>query len=1213
MKINKVHITNIHSLRGEVVIDFTAPPLAYTGLFAITGDTGAGKTTILDAINLALYGRLPRSKSVKELMSFGTAESVAEVEFEVGQSVYRAKWTDWRSRGRVEGKLQGPKRELSKWNNKKDSFEIIAEKIKEVDEAVVAITGLDYNRFRRSVLLAQGDFAAFLEANENERGELLERITGTELYSDVSKAAFDRAKIERERLKELDQRLKNMALLLPEEVEQLKAEQKQWQEEATILEEAIAQYQLVLLTYEQRDQFKQKLQDTTAVLDALQEKVNDHAVEFNRLVVFEKIKFLQQPYELWRGVKAEQDSLLKNREEQQLALRQQETKLQKLNLELKEARQVMKNLLDEINDLEPKWEKTGVLDAALKALSEPLQQQERIYRELQAEQEQLFSNQENWKNEVLRKQKEKKQLEEWLEDKKSLSSLAEERSLLLEKNRIRKGLLEQQKELERQQQELNQRIQEKKEKEKKLQNYIEKLRHQLNREEIQFKEWAGESFSDDRANFLQQLLQKIQLFEQEQFELKKAQKNLTAYEKLLAELASFQAEVNDGLRRSNRYNTLILNQMDLLSEVEEAHQYQWRIYQQQQLLINYEKDRANLEDGEPCPLCGAKEHLYTVHLPKAFVDEAKVAYEKQDAFLRKCKQEYQTLLSQQSSINESLSEKRQTLAQLQKQLFFYEEKMADIFPQFTFTDAQVYLNSHALQHMLNEKSRHIQETQTLQQKLGTLHDTLSHTEQTLVEQEKQMQEVLYDLKIALHTQEQLKEKQEAFASQLAENEKYLLDRLASFFPKRKDKIIEEGIPQLDLELQSYQRHQKMVVELEKDRQELRLKLEQAETSQQDLTKKNKIREKEWKAAKQIIAVKKAARFELLEERDPQAEKATFLARKSQQTAKLEALQSHHKEQEKDLAKTQQSLADADKRSNTLKEKEAELTKTISAELPKFDLQSIDALAALLLKPDQEKQIRNKKETFENESARLVGLLDEQKNGLKKTEAQLKEAPAKDSLYQLLEEKRRAYQNVFSKIGALQERLAANQKRKTEQSQLLSERTIQNAAYRKWEALNEIIGSADGKKFRTFAQGLTLERLVQIANRHLEALNGRYQLHKPVTEDLGLRVIDTFQADHQRSPDTLSGGEKFLVSLALALGLSDLAGRRAQIRSLFIDEGFGTLDENSLDLAISTLENLQARGKTIGVISHVKALKERIGTRIQVDKQSDGFSLVKVLS
>ncbi|RMF20679.1 MAG: ATP-binding cassette family protein, partial [Bacteroidetes bacterium] len=165
---------------------------------------------------------------------------------------------------------------------------------------------------------------------------------------------------------------------------------------------------------------------------------------------------------------------------------------------------------------------------------------------------------------------------------------------------------------------------------------------------------------------------------------------------------------------------------------------------------------------------------------------------------------------------------------------------------------------------------------------------------------------------------------------------------------------------------------------------------------------------------------------------------------------------------------------------------------------------------------------------------------------------------------------------------------------------------------RWERLNDLIGSADGKKFRTYAQGLTLRKLVQLANRYLETLNGRYVIHKPEEDTLELSIIDTYQADNERSMNTLSGGESFLVSLALALGLSDMAGRKTRIRSLFIDEGFGTLDEASLDLAISTLENLQAQGKLIGIISHVKELKERIATQIRVLKRGSGFSVIEVV-
>ena len=152
---------------------------------------------------------------------------------------------------------------------------------------------------------------------------------------------------------------------------------------------------------------------------------------------------------------------------------------------------------------------------------------------------------------------------------------------------------------------------------------------------------------------------------------------------------------------------------------------------------------------------------------------------------------------------------------------------------------------------------------------------------------------------------------------------------------------------------------------------------------------------------------------------------------------------------------------------------------------------------------------------------------------------------------------------------------------------------------------------NGKKFRVFAQGLTLKRLVQLANRHLKKLNARYFIEKRHDEDLQLDIVDLYQANTKRSMSTLSGGESFLVSLALALGLSDLAGKNTQIESLFIDEGFGTLDEKTLDIAIETLENLQAKGKTIGVISHVRALKERISTQIQVIKKGGGMSTLRM--
>jgi exonuclease SbcC len=179
-----------------------------------------------------------------------------------------------------------------------------------------------------------------------------------------------------------------------------------------------------------------------------------------------------------------------------------------------------------------------------------------------------------------------------------------------------------------------------------------------------------------------------------------------------------------------------------------------------------------------------------------------------------------------------------------------------------------------------------------------------------------------------------------------------------------------------------------------------------------------------------------------------------------------------------------------------------------------------------------------------------------------------------------------------KAGSLQEELAAQQ-----------------AVADHWQRLSDLIGSASGAKLRTFAQSLTLERLLLEANAQLAELSPRYRLERVPGTDLALQVVDLDMGDEVRSVDSLSGGESFLVSLALALALSSLSSRQTQVESLFIDEGFGTLDPDSLDLALSSLDSLQAAGRQIGVISHVQTLVERIGVQVRVEALGGGESRV----
>ena len=165
--------------------------------------------------------------------------------------------------------------------------------------------------------------------------------------------------------------------------------------------------------------------------------------------------------------------------------------------------------------------------------------------------------------------------------------------------------------------------------------------------------------------------------------------------------------------------------------------------------------------------------------------------------------------------------------------------------------------------------------------------------------------------------------------------------------------------------------------------------------------------------------------------------------------------------------------------------------------------------------------------------------------------------------------------------------------------------------RKKFALNEITGSADGNKFRVFAQNMTLSMMINLANAQLEKMNGRYVLTaRPDSSDLELSVIDKEQAGEIRPTENLSGGERFIISLALALALSQISGNKSRIDSLFLDEGFGSLDEETLSTALDALGEVRREGRMIGIISHVQALRERIAAKIEVIPKREGVSVIK---
>ena len=271
-----------------------------------------------------------------------------------------------------------------------------------------------------------------------------------------------------------------------------------------------------------------------------------------------------------------------------------------------------------------------------------------------------------------------------------------------------------------------------------------------------------------------------------------------------------------------------------------------------------------------------------------------------------------------------------------------------------------------------------------------------------------------------------------------------------------------------------------------------------------------------------------------------------------------------------------------------------------------------ALTALLLPDPEVRRLADQLQRHEQALAVTQQTLTDLAQQLQLEQARALTEEPLESIEHQLSASNQQLATLNQQLGQRQQRLHDHRSGQERHATLAAQLENQQLEARRWRQLADVIGSADGKKFSEFAQGLTLARLTDLANRHLHRLTDRYRILRNPEEHLDLLIVDEYQGGSSRTMNSLSGGESFLVSLALALGLSELASHRTQIDTLFIDEGFGTLDPDTLDVALSALENLQGTGKTIGIISHVEALKERVSTQINVRKGVGGVSSLQII-
>ena len=248
-----------------------------------------------------------------------------------------------------------------------------------------------------------------------------------------------------------------------------------------------------------------------------------------------------------------------------------------------------------------------------------------------------------------------------------------------------------------------------------------------------------------------------------------------------------------------------------------------------------------------------------------------------------------------------------------------------------------------------------------------------------------------------------------------------------------------------------------------------------------------------------------------------------------------------------------------------------------------------------------------------ELAKIQAISTEKENELAAKQIEKMTEKNADKLQSDYDEKKLQIDLLSQKIGANRLSIKTNEENLRKNSKKLNEKEIQQKICARWGCLDELIGSKDGKKYRNFAQALTFEYLIGLANFQLRNMSNRYILKRlgDVVNPFELSVIDKFQNCEERTAKNLSGGEKFIVSLSLALALSNMASRNMNVDTMFIDEGFGTLDSDYLDVALSALSNLQNEGKLIGIISHLSDLKERITTHIAVVPIGNGHSRIEM--
>ncbi|MFD2717654.1 AAA family ATPase [Hymenobacter monticola] len=1223
MKIISVRFANLNSLPGPFLIRFDETPLADTGLFAITGPTGAGKSTLLDAIAVGLYGRVPRhDRQVGEMVSRHAKDAFSEVEFEVHETNadtgavdrvrYRSRWEVKRKvRGEDKGALNPDAMTLVL---SPSNVAVVSGK-EAVPKRVSEVSGLDFGQFEQSVLLSQGKFARFLHAPEKERSALLEKMTNVGIYSRLSVAAFEKAKEEELKTKLLRAKLDATRLLSEEERADLERQLDVLHQQAEQHYEEQQDLTICLTWRTILDQLDRQLADAAREAERLQRDDEQLQPEFVRLEGHLRAAAVDKPLELAEAAEKEVASDEKQLRELAEALPQLATAAETAATAHMAATAAHATALAEEDRLRPLLSQAQEQDAAIAAARHQLQLQRDAHARQQLEHQQAADELSREAQDIKALQGQNETLDRWLiehsaEIELKNQVLALDREIIdlqgaqKETARIEAGRTELRKVQDqtaadlRRQQTLET---EAKARKKAIEDEGKPCRTERDALLLGTTAAALAQRADDltaQQQALQQLLPKAEAAHEHRARAAAlaAQLEQEAPALATAETAAAHLETRraDGQRLLDSYR---------------------RELRAQQALADLNQHRQHLQPGQPCPLCGALEHAFAADFA-AEADEQEQRVTQQQLALAQ--------LDEDLRLATTALARRQTEQQQRSKLREEALAAADAAQQqalalaATCTPAPAEpANPAAVRALLETATQEQAAAVAARRRVAELDEQLA----------KLREQYLREGEAATAAEREiprLLERQEATAADLAKLAEELLhwqeqsdifqDSIRDFLAPHRLQLPSrppyDGI--LATLRERAEHYEAQVVALNELGKTLLGKTSQHQAHTETLAQQTK----QLAATAAALAAEEQAIARQLAARQAQYAGLHPAAEAEQLRLATQRLADAAVRAQAELADQQKTLEIQQNRQKDLQaqlavhraahaQREAELTAALAA----AGLATATEARALLLPAAEATRLTQRHQDHRTAQAaaarRLTDLTAELHHhaeaGLTphtaaELTAQLQALSAADDV---LQQQLGAVSNQLRQDDDARERLAAGQ----------HELTLRQQEEQRWQDLSEQIGSARGDKFSQFAQGLTLTHLARLANLRLRQLTGRYTILKMPNRNLELQIIDHDQADTVRPMASLSGGESFLVSLALALGLSELAGHKARIESLFIDEGFGTLDPEALNTALDALERLQHSGKMIGVISHVSDLKDRISTQIRVRPGAGGNSSV----